>query len=292
MSATDTDSRSRGVRGPRRLRPLRRLRLPRRLRVFGRLLALNTSLTFIYRGDFFLLQLSNVVVPLISLLVWRAALTSGADLGVGQAYLDSYFLSVSVVAMATASWTAPFLAAAIRTGELNRALLRPISPHVDALANNLGEKIVKIVLLVPVVVVVVLLLPDRPAVPGGPATWLLAGVAVLLAALLAFAFDIARASLAFWFEDITGFTIATDLIRTVLSGAVVPLALMPSGLAAVMAWQPFRFFVSFPIEVAFDQTAGGLVLGFAQQVGWLVIMVGSAAGLWRLGLRRYSAAGA
>ncbi|HEU5485843.1 MAG TPA: ABC-2 family transporter protein [Microlunatus sp.] len=267
------------------------VRLPRRLRVFGRLLALNTSLTFIYRGDFFLLQLSNVVVPLISLLVWRAALAAGADLGVDQQYLDAYFLSVSVVAMATASWSAPFLAMAIRNGDLNRSLLRPISPHVDLVANNLGEKVVKVVLLLPVIAIVVWLLPGRPAVPGDPTSWLLGVVAVVLAALLAIFFDIARASLAFWFEDIAGFTIATDLIRTVLSGAVVPLALMPAALASLMAWQPFRFFVSFPIEVAFQQTLDGVAVGFAQQVGWLVIMVITGLGLWRLGLRRYAAAG-
>jgi ABC-2 type transport system permease protein len=281
--STGTTTRPAGRRGLRRL--------PRRLRVFGRLLALNTALTFIYRGDFFLLQLSTVVVPVISLLVWRAALASGADLGVDQAYLDSYFLSVSVVAMVTASWSAPFLATAIRNGDLNRSLLRPISPHVDLVANNLGEKLVKVVLLLPVIAIVVWLLPGRPPVPGSPSSWLLGALAVVLAALIAIFFDIARASLAFWFEDIGGFTIATDLIRTVLSGAVVPLALMPAGLAAVMAWQPFRFFVSFPIEVAFEQTADGVAVGFAQQVGWLLIMAVLGLGLWRLGLRRYSAAG-
>ena len=266
--------------------------MPRRLRVFGRLLAINTSLTFIYRGDFFLLQLSNVVVPIISLLVWRAALASGADLGVDQAYLDTYFLSVSVVAMATSSWSAGFLAAEIRNGDLNRALLRPVSPHVDLVANNLGEKIVKVVLLLPLIALVVWLLPDRPPVPGSPTSWLLGVVSVGLAAMIAIFFDIARASLAFWFEDVNGFVIATDLIRTVLSGAVVPLALMPAGVATLMAWQPFRFFVSFPIEVAFEQTADGVMIGFAQQLGWLVIMVVGGLGLWRLGLRRYSAAGA
>lgn len=267
------------------------VRLPRRVRVFGRLLALNTTLTFVYRGDFFLLQLSNVVVPVISLLVWRAALAAGADLGVDQAFLDSYFLSVSVVAMATSSWSAQFLATSIRNGDLNRSLLRPISPHVDLVANNLGEKLVKIILLLPVIIVVIIVLPGRVSVPGHLGSWLLALPAVALAAALAICFDVARGSLAFWFEDITGFTIATDLIRTVLSGAVVPLALMPAGLANLMAWQPFRFFVSFPIEVAFEQTPGGVGVGFAQQLGWLVIMAALAYGLWRWGLRRYSAAG-
>lgn len=264
----------------------------RRTRVFGRLLAINVSLTFVYRGDFLILQLANVMVPVISLLVWRAALSGGADLPVDAAYLDTYFVTVAVVSMLTSSWSAAFLSQAIRNGDLNRWLIRPASNFLDGAANNVGEKAVKIVLLIPVIVLVVVLLPGEVSVPGRPLTWALFVLAILFAAVIAFAFDIARASLAFWFEDVQGFHTALDLVSYVLSGAVVPLVLLPTALAGGLQWQPFRFIVSFPIEVLLGQVPGGLALGFAQQLGWLVAMVLLACGIWRLGLRQYSAAGA
>lgn len=249
-------------------------------------------MTFVYRGDFLMLQLATVLVPVISLLVWRAAVAAGADLPVDQDYLDSYFLAVSVVSMATASWTAPFLSTSIRNGELSRSLLRPASPHLDGYANNLGEKVVKLALLVPIIVVVVLVLPETPRVVGDPRHWALAVVAVVVAAVIAHCFEIACASLAFWFSDVNGFLVALELIKGVLSGAVVPLVLMPPALATALSWQPFRFFVSFPIEVATGQVAGGVAFGFAQQLGWLLVVGGLSVLLWRTGLRRYAASGA
>lgn len=266
--------------------------MKRRLRVFGRLFAINVSLTFVYRGDFLILQLANVMVPVISLLVWRAALAGGAELPVDAAYLDTYFVTVSAVTMLTSSWSAAFLSQSIRNGDLNRWLIRPASNFLDGAANNLGEKAVKIVLLAPVIALVVALLPGELNVPGRPLTWALFVLAIVFAAAIAFTFDIARAALAFWFEDVQGFHTALDLMGYVLSGAVVPLVLLPSALAGGLQWQPFRFMVSFPIEVLLDGVPGGPLFGFAQQLGWLVMMAVLAGGIWRLGLRQYAAAGA
>ena len=105
--------------------------------------------------------------------------------------------------------------------------------------------------------------------------------------------DILIGSLAFWFEDVQGFIRAVGVIVPVLSGAVVPLALMPPALAEVTAVQPFRFMVSFPMEVLLGGVTGTPVVGgFALQVGWLVVFVLLARGVWRRGLGSYAAAGA
>ena len=55
---------------------------------------------------------------------------------------------------------------------------------------------------------------------------------------------------------------------------------------------PFRYMVGFPVEVLMGQlTAGELVVGFAMQLGWLLVAVGLYQFVWRRGLRRYSAVG-
>ena len=62
-----------------------------------------------------------------------------------------------------------------------------------------------------------------------------------------------------------------------------------------------RFFTQNPNVVALEsinaiaakcEAHPSSLVRFAQQLGWLVIMVVGGLGLWRLGLRRYSAAGA
>lgn len=256
----------------------------RRALLFGRLLSLNIGMTFRYRGEFFLMQVGNLVVPITSLLVWQAALTAGADLPVGDDFLVPYFLLVSVVNMLTSSWTAFYLAESIRDGSLNRWLIRPASTHLDAVTNNIGEKVVKLVLIAPLIAVLALVFADRFSLPSDAGRWLLFAVAVVLAAGLRLALDILIGSL-----DVQGFIRAQAVITPVLSGAVVPLALMPADLAWLTALQPFRFVVSFPMEVLLTSTTVG---GFALQVGWVAVAVAVAAAVWGLGLRSYSAAGA
>lgn len=263
----------------------------RQLRVFRRLLALNVGVTLRYRGEFVLMQVGGLIVPITSLLVWQAALAAGADLPVDGRYLAAYFLLVSVVGMLTASWTAFYLAESIRDGALNRWLVRPASTHLDAVANNAGEKVVKLVLIAPFIAILALVLHSQLTLPTDPRRWLLFGAAVVLAAGLRLAMDIIIGSLAFWFEDVQGFLRAFAVIRPILSGGVVPLALMPAAFAQFTTLQPFRFMLSFPMEVLLGNVAGGTAAGFGWQLGWLLIVVLLARTVWRLGLRSYAAAG-
>jgi len=244
-----------------------------------------------YRGEFLIMQFGNLIVPVTSLFIWQAALAAGADLPVDGRYLAAYFLLVSVVGMLTASWTAFFLARSIRDGALNRWLVRPASTHLDAVANNAGEKVVKLVLIAPFIVILALVLHNRLALPADPRRWVLFGTAVVLAAGLRLTLDIVIGSLAFWFEDVQGFIRAFAVITPILSGGVVPLALMPSALAQVTMMQPFRFMLSFPMEVLLADVPGGTAAGFGWQLGWLLTFVLLARTVWRLGLRSYAAAG-
>ena len=53
--------------------------------------------------------------------------------------------------------------------------------------------------------------------------------------------------------------------------------------------QPFRFMVSFPLEVLLGNPSGS---SYALQVGWFAAFVGGAVIVWRVGLRSYQGAGA
>jgi ABC-2 type transport system permease protein len=266
--------------------------LRRQSRVFGKLLALNLITSFNYRGEMLLRQIGNLLVPLISLFVWQAALASGAQLPTSERYLTSYFVLVAVINMLSQTWGAFYLAEGIRDGSLNRYLVRPLSTHVNGLANNVGEKLVKFAVLAPMVALLALVLGDRFAFPAGLSHWLLAAVSLIMAGLMSFLFDIVLGGLGFWFDDVAGFLRARAVIIPLLSGAVVPLELMPDELAGVTLIQPFRYLVSFPLEVLLGDVSGGLLAGFGLQAGWLIIFAAGAALVWRLGIRTYSGAGA
>ncbi|MHB1475220.1 MAG: ABC transporter permease [Dermatophilaceae bacterium] len=266
--------------------------IPRQGRVFASLVARDVTVALTYRGWLALLQISNLVVPVISLLAWQGALAVGATLPVTAEYLVTYFVMVSIVSMLTSSWTTNFLAESIRLGHLSSWLVRPCSTHLNSVANNVAEKLVKLLLLIPMVGVLALLVRGQLGLPTDPRRWLGFALGIVLAAGITYSLDIIIASLAFWLEDVTGIDRFRGLLARVLSGGIVPLALFPSWMAGPLNIQPFRFMLSFPLEVLLGTDGGPVVVGFALQAGWCALFAGLAALVWRRGLRGYQAAGA
>jgi len=274
-------------------RGTRRGECVRHVRVLRRMLAAHLALDLVYRGQFVIFMAAAIAIPVMSLLVWRAALAGGAALPVSETYLTTYFVVLSFVTMATSSWMATFLAEDIRLGRLSSWLIRPAPFLYRHLANNVSEKLLKSAALLPMIAVVGLVFADSLDLPASPARWTLFAVSTVFAAVLVFVLDILIGSLAFWWGDITSLSWARMLIANLLSGAVVPLALMPAWAQGFVTAQPFRFTVSFPVEIVTgDLSAGAVASGFALQVVYVVLACVAARFVWKAGLRAYSAVGA
>jgi ABC-2 type transport system permease protein len=262
------------------LRPLRVLRV---------LVAREISMTLNYRWWLLTMQLGSIIAPAISLLVWRGAIAQGATPPVSESFLTTYLVLVSLVGMLTSSWTSGFLAAGIRLGELNSWLVRPCSTHLAGLANNVAEKLVKLTFLAPLAVVLGLLFRDEVDLPPAGSRWIAFLGALVMAAGMTFALDVVIGSLAFWFEDVSAIDRLRQLLARTLSGALTPLALFPTVFSGFLAAQPFRFVVSFPLEVLLSKPSGD---SYVLAVGWFTTFLGAAVVVWRIGLRNYQGAGA
>jgi len=262
-------------------------------RLFGRMVALNLQTTLAYRGDFVFYMLGIIFTPLLSALVWRAALASGAELPVDRSYLMTYFVFLAIVSMLSSSWLSGFMVDTIRDGQLSKWLVRPGSMLYEMAANNISEKLVKSVVLFPMVALFALAFRHDVSVNSAAWRWLVAVVAVVLAAVLSFAFDVAEGSLGFWLEELGGIIKARALVMSILAGQLIPLALFPDWAQGFMKIQPFRYFISFPLEVVLGSlSAREIAFGLAVQTGYAALFVLLARWLWASGKRSYSAVGA
>ncbi|KAB8162901.1 hypothetical protein FH609_004005 [Streptomyces sp. 3MP-14] len=245
-----------------------------------------------YRWWLLAMQASVVVIPLISLLVWRGAISHGADPPVTREYLTTYLVLVSLVTMLTSSWTTRFLAESIRLGRLNTWLVRPCSTHLAAAANNVAEKIAKLATLLPLVAVLAVAFLGDINLPTQPRRWLLFAWALALGATMTFCLDIVVGSLAFWWQDISAVDRFRQLITLLLSGALVPLAVMPSAWGPFLDVLPFGYIVAFPIDTLLEPSGAELGTSLVVQVGWALLLLATARLVWRRGLRLYHGAGA
>lgn len=262
-------------------------------RLLRRMIAINMAVSFIFRSDFFFYMFGTVFGPLIAALVWRAAIESGAELPVDTSYVMTYFVLLAVVSMLTASWLSGFLANTIRNGKLSPWLARPGSYIYDMVANNVSEKVFKCVVLFPMVAVFAWLFREDISLDASAWRWIVVALAIPMGATIAFALDVAEGSLAFWIDDVSGLVKARSLLMAVLAGQVVPLALMPEWAQGFMMVQPFRYIVSFPLEVVVGGlTSNEVAAGLIFQVFYTVLFVVGARWLWSTGKRSYAAVGA
>lgn len=243
-----------------------------------------------YRSFFFLLAFGWMIPPLIYLLVWSTAAGDGSIGGLNRGQFVAYYLVlilVNQVTYAQTNWTVGDL---IRYGEMNRILLRPISPIYDALASEFAGKVVYLVFDLPVVIILALILKPELHV-----TWQ-NGLAFVLALALAWALRFFwgywLALLAFWATRADALLGLQDALIFLLAGQVAPVALLPGILQTAAKLLPFRYMVAFPVEVLTGQLdRAELWGGLVAQVGWLAVALAVYVLLWRKGLRRYTAVG-
>ena len=243
-----------------------------------------------HRSFFFLLAFGWMIPPLIYLFVWSTAAGRGTIGGLTRGQFVAYYLVLILVNQLTYSQTNWTVGDLIRDGRMNILLLRPMAPLYDALASEVASKVVYMTFMIPVVAVLGVAL--RPELHVTLWDGLAFVPALTLAWALRFFWGYWVALLAFWATRANALLALQDSLVFLLAGQVAPTVLLPGLMRKAATMLPFRYMISFPVEVLTGQLDKvGLWTGFAFQVGWLGIALAMFITIWRRGVKRYSAVG-
>ncbi|MFL5757564.1 MAG: ABC transporter permease [Chloroflexota bacterium] len=251
------------------------------------------ALQFAYRGSLAIWLLGLLVEPIVYLVVWStvAAGQGGQVGGYAAADFAGYFTVLMIVNQLTFTWHFHEFEWRIRNGFFSPLLLRPVHPIHTDLAENVTFKLLTLAGVLPVAAFLVVTFNARIQ----PAPWQAVAFvpALLFAFALRFVFEWTVGTLAFWVTRMAALTQAYWVAVLFLSGQVAPLSLFPPPVQVVASLLPFRWMVSFPVELALGRVdAAGVVVGFTAQLGWIVVSLVALRVAWRAGVRRYSAVGA
>jgi viologen exporter family transport system permease protein len=244
-----------------------------------------------YRAVMLLWAAWGIVAPLVSLAVWTAAARGRSLAGFDRAELAGYFLVTMVVSHLTTAWDMEVFSFEVKSGRLSPRLLRPMLPVFQSAADNIAYKLCTAAVLLPIWLAIGVLI--RPALHLTVARALWLAPTVVMAAALAFVWGYCVALVAFWTTNIRAINQLYWTGMTFLAGRLAPLALLPPVLRALSWYLPFRWMLSFPVELALGRfPVAQIPVGLAWQVLWLTAGIGAFRLIWAQGIRCYSAVGA
>lgn len=264
------------------------------LRIFQRLWQKNWAEQWQYRANLLMYLLYGLVSPVVYLAVWTTIANAQGSVG-GLTANDfvTYYLTLVVVGQFTSDITIYVLAYKIKDGTLSSELLRPIHPVLtQVLVNNIAQKALSMIGLVPVFVALLLIFrPDYSMVN------LRSTVLALLATGLGFAINFLLGAiitcLAFWTTQVYAISEFSFAFGLLFSGQFVPLQLMPAAIQSLASFLPFQMFLYIPVELFLNRIPPELIARhFGVGLVWLAILFIIFTITWREGVKRFSAVGA
>jgi ABC-2 type transport system permease protein len=268
------------------------------LRKYGKILRASLVERLAYRADFFLSTLLRFLPMLTTILLWQAVYAgAGTDTALTNKFtLDqmiAYLLLVHISRMfSSMPGLAHGIARDIRDGNLKKYMLQPIEMIPYLLSYRVAHKLAYIAMSA--LPYALLFFMCREFLPPWPDWPTMAGyvAALLMAFLIGFFFEASIGMIGFWFLEVTSFLYVINTVSFFVSGHMFPLDLLPAPWASILKALPFSYLAYFPTMVFLGKIRGAeLAWGLAIAATWAVVFIALANGLYRRGLRYYSAYG-
>ncbi len=249
-----------------------------------------------YRSDFLLGTLLRFLPMVTTILLWQAVYEgSGKSQLNGFRYREmiAYLLLTHISRMfSSMPGLAAGIARDIREGTLKRYLIQPLDLIGYLLSYRVAHKVAYIATsALPYGILFFVCRSFFDGLPG-PMTLAAYAVSLVLAFLVGFFFEASVGMVGFWFLEVTSILYIVMTLTFFISGHMLPLDLLPQPWAGLLKALPFQYMAYFPAVVFLGKVQGSaLAWHLLGELTWAIVFMLLARGLYRLGLRRYSAYG-
>lgn len=247
---------------------------------------------FEYRWGSLIWILNQWVGVIFIMFLWYFAAKNASGFPMSPSQVITYFILSVPISRLTQTWLWENMGNDIRSGGFTKFLLRPQPYLFNELAENFSRQTIRLLTLTPVLLLVWFYLRGefRLGLSLGSAGLFL--LALVLGFALRFFYEGFMGISTFWLLDVHGFAAIVNHLTDLFTGSLIPLSIMPSFLAGVAKLLPFRFFVSFPLEIVLGQIKGGQIFeGFLVGLAWIIFFGMLYKPFMRRGIKKYEAVG-
>ena len=244
----------------------------RHFSVYGVLFGMIPKMFMAYVIWFWVGFVLNIISMTILVFFWRAIYADTATIsGLGLNQTITYIILAFIFMPLAGNDLVWEFGSNLREGMMIHHLLRPVNFQAMNYVQMLGGLITRLVWQLPMLLVAVLAFGLR--IPADLTTWLAFLVSAMLGFTVMFYFNWFLACFTFYTTEIWGLGVLIEGMTFFLSGALVPLVMMPEWLRAAVLSVPFAQALAVPVGLL----TGITPLGDAPRV-WLVQF------LWIVGL--------
>lgn len=230
------------------------------------------------------------IYPLVNMSIWIIVGKFGnTNMSVSQTI--SYFFYFVIFERITQTWSLDHLGDDIKSGRISNSFLRPYHHIQEIIAVDLGDKVSRLLALVPYVVLLIVLFKNQ-IIFISPHLFMLLIPASIFGYVARLLLDSILGTITYWTGDIDGIRATYWTIGGIATGALIPFFLFPASVKAVLNLLPFRYFISFPIEIILGQLNTIQILqGFIILLLWVITLLLSFILVDKISSKQYVAHG-
>lgn len=206
----------------------------------------------IYKSNFYLFTLNRIVEVIVYIFVWQAIYSQTGNAG-GFTLLQMvtyYILAIAFSSIAT--WGInETMAHSIRTGQINKELLNPLTYFQYYFGMNLGELAFAVVIGIATFIICAIFW--KLALPVSFLNFILCIFIIILGIPITFFIQMIVGTIGFYTNSIWGMQIFRKAVIQIFSGIVAPISLFPLWFQELSKFLPFKELIYTPINIWLGQ---------------------------------------
>lgn len=226
----------------------------------------------IYKSNFYLFTLNRIVEVIVYIFVWQAIYSQTGNAGgfTLSQMVTYYILAIAFSSIAT--WGInEIMAVSIRTGQINKELLNPLTYFEYYFGMNLGELAFAVVIGIATFIICGIFW--KLALPVSFLNFILCIFIIILGIPITFFIQMIVGTIGFYTNSIWGMQIFRKAVIQIFSGIVAPISLFPLWFQEISNFLPFKELIYTPINIWLGQVDYSEILFvIIKQIIWGVIL--------------------
>ena len=262
---------------------------------FQKIFEVSLQNRFEYRLNSFLWMVYSFIPILASMALWSAvySVQNNNNLSYSKNDMMTYYFIVMIVSnLMKAGYDYYGVANDIKNGGINPYLVRPYDFMKYKFIYSLSENVLFIVIgFVPIVIIGVLF-RNMIAINVDILDIVFWIIAIVIGYVINFLCLFIMSICAFFMNSINSLFMTLDILKSIVSGQLFPLMVLPASIYNVLKYSPFQYMLYYPVCILQgNYTNNEMLLFTVIGMMWSIVLFAIARLVWRKGLSSYSAFG-